>query len=375
MKKKLKIALFISPDPSKPGGVQEHSYFLAKSLIKLGHHVSTFGPKPTKRYPNYVRVGDSIAMPMPNGEWADFNFWSGKKPSEIINRGNFDICHIQEPLIPFINWELFKNVLPPKVVTFHFAWDKDSVGNILKPILPHFKKTFSSYVSGAIFVSRLTQKRMKTLCKRSIPQQVILNGLDHTVYFPPVKKIVTKKIQILFLARLIPKKGPFYLIKAFNWLKTDFPNLRVVFIGEGSEKNRVARFVQNHNLSAKVTFKGVVSEAEKRNYYQNSDIFCAPYVDEGYGLTVLESMACGCPFVGFKNDAFKQWLKAYPRPELLVKPKDWVSLTKALKVLITNTDLRSKLSAWCVKESQKYNWDETAKQTEQFYYKVLAKNK
>ncbi len=366
--------MFLSSNPSTHGGVQEHVYYLSNALNKLGHKITIFGAANTKRYRSYRSIGKSINVPMPNGEWADINFWpNGRKPSEIINKGNFDICHIEEPLAPFISWELLKNVNIPKIVTFHVSWDNNSVGNVLNLIFPFFKKQFSSYINGAIYVSEITKKRFIRLCDRRVPQKTILNGLDHALYFPEENNKADGNIKILFLARLISKKGLIYLLKAMEILVKEFPKIKLVIVGDGNERKKFENFVIESGLNQNVKFVGSVSDLVKRRHYQQADIFCAPYVDEGYGLTVLEALACGCSVVGFKNEAFKESLKNYPQPELLVKPRNYFALANVLKKLIKDAELRDKLKNWGLRESRKYNWDETARKTEQFYFQILTK--
>lgn len=371
--KKLRIAMYFSSDPSTLGGVQESVYHLTKALAKRGHKITIFGPAASKRFPNYHQVGKLIHLPMPNGNWSSVNLWSetGKKPSDIINEGNYDICHIQEPYTPFIAWELIKNVQIPKVTTFYLSWDDDSIANILKPFLPIMRRNFSLYVNGAIYISKIAEKRWEKLCSKKVKQKVIVIGLDQKLFSPLKHEGKNTSINILFLARLVSKKGLLYLLDAISKLKKDFPNLKLTVVGVGPERKKYEKYVQINNLMRAVLFTGTVSNKKRRQLYQQADIFCAPYVDEGYGITVLEAMACGCAVVGFKNEAFRETLGGYPNPELLVKPRDVNALAQALKKLITNPKLCKKLGAWGIKNSKKYSWNKAAQETEELYYQVI----
>lgn len=371
--KKLKIAMYFSSDPSTLGGVQESVYHLTKALARRGHDISIFGPAKSKRFPNYHRIGRLIHLPMPNGNWSSVNLWSekDKKPSAIINEGDYDICHIQEPYIPFIAWELIKNAQLPKVTTFHLSWDDDSVANVLKTFLPIMKKSFSLYVDGVLYVSEIARKRWEKLCADNVQQKIILSGLSHELLFPAKNTVNNKQIRILFLARLVSKKGLLFLLEAISKLRKNYPSLKLTVVGTGPERKKYENYVQINNLSQAVLFTGTVSDKKRRQLYQQADIFCAPYVDEGYGITVLEAMACGCAIVGFKNEAFRETLEGYPNPELLVKSRDVNALVQALKKLITDPRLRKKLGVWGIKNSKKYSWDKAAQETEAFYYQII----
>ncbi|MDO8741700.1 MAG: glycosyltransferase family 4 protein, partial [Candidatus Roizmanbacteria bacterium] len=178
-------------------------------------------------------------------------------------------------------------------------------------------------------------------------------------------------LKLLFLGRLVDKKGPKYLLKSFNKIVKKFPEMKLIFVGKGPIKKSLENYVKDRKLGGNVIFKGEIIGQKRVKYYQDADIFCAPYSDEAFGLTVLEAMATGTPIVGFKNSAFQEILKDYPYPELLVKPRDVNKLAGALEKIIENKNMRQKISSWLLKESKKYNWERIAEETEEFYYQVL----
>lgn len=379
MKKKLRIAMFVSCDPSKAGGVQEHIYFLSDYLRRRGHKVDIFGPASPERKPTpfkgYRSLGNVVQVPTPNGNWANINVGLEEiNFQQIISKKKYDICHIHEPYTPFLSWQLAKEVAIPIVGTFHTAWNDDSIVNVLNAFLPFLKKTFSSYFKGAIFVSEIARKRWKPLCDKNVYTRKILHGIDDS--FHPIKKNNGTKIRLLFLARLVPRKGLKYLLKALIKLIKEFPHLQLTIIGDGPERNKLEKFCQQHSLLDldNVIFKGEIMGKQKIQYYQEADIFCAPYSDEAFALTILEAMACGCPIVGFKNEAFKETLKNYPAPELIVGLRNVDRLTGALRKLIFNKKLWMKLRHWCIEKSKEFNWKKVAWQTEKFYYHILQDN-
>ncbi|MDO9027957.1 MAG: glycosyltransferase family 4 protein, partial [Candidatus Roizmanbacteria bacterium] len=203
-------------------------------------------------------------------------------------------------------------------------------------------------------------------------KKVILNGIDHRVYYPTNKK-KNAKIVILFVARIVPRKGLLYLLKAFKNLLKKTKNIKLTVLGDGPQLSTCMKYARIHNFKKYINFKGYIIGKEKIRSYQEADIFCAPYRNEAFGLTLLEAMAIGVPIVSFKNSAFKEILKDYPYQELLVKPKDTNKLAEALSKLINNEKMRKELSSWEIKESKKYSWKKVAKETEEFYYQILNK--
>ena len=374
MKKKLKIAMFFSYDPSQAGGVQEHIRLLSNSLRDLGHQVDIYGPeKNIYKFINYYPIAKSIRIPVPNGSWANITIEKNeiKKVIDTLNKKKYDIIHIHDPYVPFIGWEIIKKTKPKKVATFHSAWEKNSIISFINPFITLFQENFAINFSGVIFVSTIVKKRWQGLTGKKMKQIVIYNAVEKI--FVPIKKTVTSGVNLVFLGRLVEKKGPKYLLKAFYKVIKKFPNAKLTFVGKGVIKKSLENFVKNKNMNNSVFFAGEIIGEKRVKYFQKADIFCAPYSDEAFGITVLEAMATGTPIVGFNNSAFKEILKGYPYPDLLVKSKDVDRLAQAIEKLIKDENMRKKITLWLLKESKKYSWDKSAKETEEFYYQVLNK--
>lgn len=374
MKKKLKIAIVFSSDPSQAGGVQEHIYNLTKELAKLGHKINIFGPENNKiPFINYHPIAKAVKLPVPNGNWSNITIKNNEKykASQILEKEKFHIIHIHEPYIPFVNWDIFGNTSATKVATFHTAWNNDSILNIVNPFLPLLKEIFSSYFKGVIFVSKIVKRRWQYLCKRSVIQKIIHNGIDRT-FFRPAKKAKGKIINLLFVGRLVKRKGLIYLLKTLNKIVKDNLNIRLTIVGDGPEKLESEKYVKENNLNKYVRFVGEILGKERINYYQEADIFCAPYIDEAFGITVLEALSCGIPVVGFKNESFLEILKGYPYPELFVDRKNIVKFSKVLKQLINDQQKRKIIGEWGVSRVKDFDWINLAKKTEEFYYQVLG---
>lgn len=373
MKKKLKIAMFFSSNPERPDGLLHHIFYLAQELTKLGHSVYIFGPNKKSALPfkNYKKIIDLVEVPFFN-EATIFITVKSKKfndPVKIIEgQEKFDLIHIHDPYLPFIAWEILKKIKLPVVTTFHTAWDENSGFNIINSFIPLFQDYFTK-VSGSIFVSKIGKKIWGTLLPAKVKKIVINNGVHSNLFYPLKNK--NKKITLLFVARIVPRKGLMILLKTLKELIKELPNIKLIILGDGPHLITCKEYAKDNQLENFVDFKGYIIGKNKIKYYQNSDIFCAPYRNENFAITILEAMSCGIPIVGFDSDGVKEILSGYPDCDLIVPYKDTKLFAEAIKSLVLDDSKRKRIRKWLLKRREKYSWEKIAKETEEFYYNVL----
>lgn len=370
--KKLRIAMFMSSNPLFTGGVQEHILNLSKELKKSGHSVTIFGPKPRKNvFSNYHAMGEKVYFPLPNGTHSNVHLLTEiDKPEDIFTKKKFDILHIHEPYIPFAAWNVLEKSSIPNIGTFHSAWDNESFFNILNPFIPLFKDSFSSHTHGAIFVSKITQEKWKSLCDKTVSKKIIPNAVDTSLFRPKMGR--EKTIKLLFVARIVHQKGLLHLLKALSILKERKIHFSLTIIGDGDEKANVINYIKDHKLKKYITFLGEIKGKRRVKYFMESDIFCAPYINEAASIAVLEAVSCCLPVVGYRIPLFSDLLKDYPGKELLADKTD-SALAAAIEKAIKNKSLTQTIKEWCFVKRESFSWTTVAKQTEDMYYDVLKK--
>ena len=108
---------------------------------------------------------------------------------------------------------------------------------------------------------------------------IIPNGIDLEHFSPdvaPIEEFCDGKQNILFVGRLERRKGLIYLIKAFQQIKREIPNSRLIIVGPGTRLRKpYQKWIRHHDLKDAV-FIGYVSYAELPRYYKTADIFWAP---------------------------------------------------------------------------------------------------
>jgi glycosyltransferase involved in cell wall biosynthesis len=131
----------------------------------------------------------------------------------------------------------------------------------------------------------------------------------------------------------------------------------------------VFQTVEELRLSRDVIFPGYVAEDDLPMWYAAAKVFVYPSTYEGFGLPVIEAMACGTPTITTNASSLPE---AAGDAGLLVPPDDADALSDGLARLLDSDSLREELSARGMKHTDKFTWLGTARDTARVYARVLG---
>ena len=157
---------------------------------------------------------------------------------------------------------------------------------------------------------------------------------------------------VLYLAHLIERKGYLDLINALPDVISKVPDVRLVFCGSG-ELERAKSTCQALGILDHVEFPGWVEDAEKQAWLSAATLFCLPSYDEGLPMGILESMSSGLPVVATPVGGIPDVL-THDENALLFEPGDIAGLSAQLVRLLTAPDLRERLAAQAMADSQRF---------------------
>ena len=115
--------------------------------------------------------------------------------------------------------------------------------------------------------------------------------------------VTRSKYEILFVGRLVEKKGLCYLLSALPEILKYQPNVYLTIIGFGPEEHALKAQAKRLDIGDKVHFIGPVTQDKLSKHYQSAAVFVAPFIEaksgdqEGLGLVLVEAISCGCPIV------------------------------------------------------------------------------
>ena len=364
----------VSPyDFTWPGGVTAHVTQLARQLGRTGHEVQVLAPhSPSREYSSpddFIRLGRSV--PLPSGgsiARVSLSWWLYPKVRALLQREDFDIIHLHEPMAPILPLCVLEFSQAVNVGTFHASYKHQHLYRLSHPII----KRWHARLHGGIAVSPAAQRYVNN----SFPgdYKIIPNGIDVDHFSnnqAPWPEFMDGKTNILFVGRLEKRKGLKYLLEAYSRLKWELPDTRLLVVGPGNP-DRDSHHILSARAMKDVVFLGKVSYQDLPRYYATADIFCAPATGaESFGIVLLEAMAAGKPIVASDIEGYNA-IVSHGRQGLLFPRKDTEALAAALALLVQNPEMAQSMGARGRQDVETYRWDKVASQVVDFYYDCLS---
>jgi glycosyltransferase involved in cell wall biosynthesis len=211
------------------------------------------------------------------------------------------------------------------------------------------KKFIISRSSAVIVVSAAMRDAVIGLGVRDDKVHLIPMGVDLQHTFVPSGRCRRKK-SVLFVGRLVEKKGAAYLVRAFQVIAESHPEARLTIVGDGPERATLEHIVRQSRLEQCVEFRGAVSNPELPAIYQEAEIVVLPFIVdargdmEGFGLVVVEALGCECAVVASDLPALRDTI-VHQKTGLLVRPKNIQDLVHSITRLLENDQLRRDLGS------------------------------
>lgn len=197
----------------------------------------------------------------------------------------------------------------------------------------------------AISISQYSKRQLKDLA--GFDSEVIYNAVDTTIYHEGADgaEIRTKHSLdngpiLLHVGSIDPRKGTHMLIQAFNLVKHDIPDAKLVIVGKHIYPRYSALVRQMADKS--VIFAWEVPEKELNRYYAACSVYVTASVWESFNLPVVEAQACGKPVVAF-NLAVHSEVAEAGKTGIFVPTGNVNELAKAIVTLLKNDKLRQEM--------------------------------
>lgn len=376
--KLLRIGLVLDDSLDSPDGVQQYVLAIGEWLRSQGHEViylagqtSRTDIKGLHSLSRNIRVksnGNYLTIPLPT---------SKSKLRSFLNQQKLDILHVQTPYSPFMGGRLVRVAADSTAVigTFHILPNSRSIsfgthllGLWSRRSLKRFDKMLSVSPVAAVFAKQ----------SFGVSSTVLPNVIDYTRFknAKSLAKYNDGKLTVLFLGRLVPRKGCLLLLQAIDLLlknNSELPDFRVVICGKGQLQASLEQFVDKAGLSKIVEFTGYVSEEDKPAYYASADISVFPSSGgESFGIVLLEAMANGRSAVlAGDNAGYRSVMD--DQPDLLFDPKSVAELAQKLQEYLANASERQQMATWGSKYTENFDVNTVGEKLLGIYREALHK--
>jgi glycosyltransferase involved in cell wall biosynthesis len=284
-----------------------------------------------------------------------------------------DLFHATDHLLPYFRRIKSVFTLHDLIFLFHPETHKPLNRWFLTLMMPRFLRA----ADAVIAVSECTKRDAVRFY--GIPEEkitVIYEGVNPRFRLASPEAIAAVRARyglpehfILYVGTIEPRKNLTALLEAFHHLLATH-DLRLVFVGKkGWLYEGFFRRLRELGLEDRVIFTGYVPDEDLPAIYSAADLFVFPSLYEGFGLPVLEAMACGTPVVCSNTSSLPE---VAGDAALLVDPADVRALAGAMERVLTDETLRADLQARGLEQARRFSWARAAQETMQVYENVAA---
>lgn len=262
------------------------------------------------------------------------------KHYDITIGGSWDT--LQELIETFVLYSITK-IKREKFIIWREDWDWDKKNNLKEKLLHNILKFLCKH-SDAILVPGSLHKSYFNK-KLEVPEEKIhiMPNVSNINGNANINKKNHPNKKILYVGRLIERKGVKYLLEAFKNL--NIKNCELIIVGSGNQKEELMNFVKNYNIK-NVTFTGKIDNKLLEKYYNESNVVVIPSINKGMGdpwvFVLNEAMYYYNPViattaVGAAPDMIKG--NGYIVPE-----KNSVSLKDAIEKILSDDNIEKEMS-------------------------------
>lgn len=368
---KLKIGLVLDDSLDRSDGVQQYVRSLGNWLSAQGHTVhylagqSKTDDKTVHSLSRNIGVkfnGNRLTVPLPA---------KARAIKTLLAQEKYDVLHIQMPYSPLMAGKVIRLASPQTAVvgTFHVL----PFGGLQR----HGNRALG-------LVQKRQLRRLDAICSVSAPAQAFAKK-----YYGVASSVVPNMIdvsawrgvlhphagRIVFLGRLVPRKGCAELLRAVLELPEPLrSNLEVLIAGDGPERQKLEKFARRHKLR-QIVFLGYIDERHKRDLLASAELAVFPSLGgESFGIVLIEAMAAGAGVVlGGNNPGYQSVLAAWPKA--LFNPRDSKAFGGRLRVLLEDEKLRTRLHAEQQAAVRQYDVEVVGGQIMKLYAEALLQRR
>ncbi len=354
---------------------------MGRYIVELTHSLPAFDPQNTyyiyvsKKNKSYFTLSEkNIVVKTISSFWCFLFFkiiWEQFFLPFSLWKNNVQLYHGTGFTLPFFKSKKMRYVVTIADMTFfshpkyHTWWKVFYFQHMIPPTL---KKA-----DIVIAISENTKSDVMKMIKIS-PEKIksIYLGVDEKFlpqqekeYKEILKKYSIPKPYILFVGMLEPRKNLDGLLRAYAPLKERLNHHLIIVGKKGWKYEPIFETVKKLELQNHVHFLGYVPDEDVPALYSAATCFVYPSFYEGFGIPIIEAMACGCPVITSNNSSMKE---IAGNAAILVDPYNITDIQNAIELLIADKAIRIKKRKEGIIQAKKFSWEKMVFKTKEVYY-------
>lgn len=339
------------------GGAEKHLLDLCLQQRELGLHVSVALPEEGALSRALHDHGIEYLLIRAGGRLHPLALWSLR---QVIRRIQPDLIHAHmlksASMVGYVERSI------PFVATAH---------NIVKHLQP-FRRC-----QHVICVSDMVRD---SLCRLGYPAAmttVVHNAVDTQAFNIDKRDAVRHQhgwqdqLIILCVARLVPAKGQTYAIDALVQLLPQLPNIRLVLVGEGGDREMLLQQALKSGVAEHLSLMG--SRNDVADLLAATDIYLQPSIKEGFCIAFLEAMATGLACIGTRTGAIPTMLESGVNG-ILIPPGQSAAIVDAVMAIASDAERRTRYAqAARITAQTQFSPQKQARDTLAVYQRVLKR--
>lgn len=354
-------------------GIGSYTRNLIENLVKIssGHEYYLFLDSPLP--PGVVRLKNTFTEIIPEKKrilWTNF-YLPGR-----LSKLDIDLYH------GTANFEIPIRKVTRYVVTIH-----DIIPKLFPELIPFkhrlifnlFTKRALKVADKVITVSEHSKKDIVRFFNADENKIKVIYEAASEIFRPIRDSAILKEFRekyklpeefILFLGLLEPKKNIMRIIKSFLFLKEKGLRCKLVIGGrKGWYFENIFKLARELNLTNDIIFTGFVPEEDLPLLYNSSRLFVFPSLYEGFGLPVLEAMACGIPVITSRTSSLPE---IAADAALYVDPLSIDSIVEAIDQVYKDEDMRGSMIERGIQRARHFSWQKAAAETLNIYREITG---
>ena len=294
----------------------------------------------------------------------------GRLPLHLLRR-RYDLLHLPDHKLPF--WVPCRTIVT--ILDLAYMKFPDMFTRNHRERLAWFTRDAVSRATHTIAISHSTRNDVCDLLGVS-PERVstVHLAVDHERFRPDAPPARRDAPYILSVGALQPRKNFQFLLRAFKKLCSR-RNARVdlIIVGQkGWMWEPIEREAAEGPSADRIHLKGYVPEEELASLYTGAALVAMPSLYEGFGLPLLEAMACGAPVIAANVSSFPE---VAGDAGILLPPDDEEAWVEAMDHLLDDEQHRGAMRSRSIARAGQFTWERTARETLAVYRKTLLQER